>query len=248
MRLMLKFGVPLVIVFVFLLFSLGVISYLTLRLDLSKIFKTTPQPAPTPATGGLSVKIAGVDGDSAVVGFRFPKSASSSEEILFTGKNLEEIELGLNKIETDRLEGLTNLPSTVFRFNVSLISYPDSPNKAKKASYFLVTDSSGVVQKVFPGESLTFIKNVKIGDLPSILSASDIKLVYENGMYQNFYDTEGNLVSQATGELVVKPTPLVQLLIILGVWAFIIALLALIKQTILSSQDVNAIIDFVKAP
>src|SRR5258708_6411192 len=115
---MLKFGVPLIIVVIVLLLSITVISRLGMRLDFSKVFKTTVQPAPTPETGGISTKLQGVAGDSAIVGHQFPNSASSSEEIPFTGKNLTEIESGLTQIETDHWEVLTNLPSTVFRFDV----------------------------------------------------------------------------------------------------------------------------------
>lgn len=237
---MLKYGTPMSIVFIFLMSGLGVIWYLTLRMDLSRVFKTTVQPPPP-----MAIKLQGVDGDSAIIGFG---SREGSEKVPFVGKNLAEVKAGLSKIQIDQLEFITSITSTVFRFDVWIVSYPDSPDNAKKVSYFEVVDSEGVVNKIAPGKSLKIIRSSKMDDLADIISATDIKLVYENGLYQNFFDEDGNLVSQATGELVVAPAPLTQLFVFLGVWAFIVGLLFLVKQTLLSSKDLKEILEFIKTP
>lgn len=246
---MLKVALPLIIIFVAALLSLYFISaYFTLRLDLSKVFKTSVQPAPSPATGGISVRLGGIDGDSAIIGFQFPATDNSSEDIPFTEKNLEEIRSSLTSIESDQIEFLTGLPASIFRFNLYLVSYKDSPNKAKKASYFLVRDSSGSATKVLPDQSVMLAKNITLDNLVNVISLKTISLIYTNGMYQNFYDQGGNIVSQATGELVIKPTVKIQFLIFLGLWTFIIAFLTLLKQTIGSSKDLQDVIDLINKP
>lgn len=242
----LKLLAPTLILGAVFLLSWFLTNRFSLKLDFSQAFKSNTQPPPQPASGGISVVLNGVAGDHAVVGFTFPSDSTttSSENLAVEQKNLDEIVAGLNQIETEQWEFLTNLPASIFRFDVILNSYPNSLNNAKKASYYLVTDQNGVVHKVLPGENITLAHGFKIADLTAALSKVHIKLVYDNGMYQNFYDPQGQLVSQATGALSIKPTIFLQLLIILGVWAFVVAFLLLVKQTILSSQDVREVIDF----
>lgn len=245
-----KFLVPTVILAIVFLVAWFLISNFSLKLDFSQAFKSNVQPPPQPPSNGISLVLNGVAGDHAVVGFTFPSSSTttSSEDLIVEQKNLDEIVTGLNKIETEQWEFLTNLPASIFRFDVILNSYPNSPNNTKKASYYLVTDQNGVVHKVLPGENITLAHDFKIADLTIALSKVHIKLVYDNGMYQNFYDPQGKLVSQATGALSIKPTLFLQLLIILGVWVFLVAFLLLVKQTILSSQDVKEITGFFQNP
>jgi len=210
------------------------------------VFKPTVSAVPNPESGGVPIVLNGVDGDTAVVGFQFPNSENSSEELDVTEKNISEIKAGLDKLEIEQWEFLTKLPSSIFRFDVILSSYQDSPNKAKKASYYFIKDSNGIEYKVLPGGNIILIKSSKIEDLSYSLSGIQIKLIYEHGLYQNFYNEDGELVSQATGELIIKPTILLQILIILGIWASIVTFLMLAKQTLMSSQDLKEVIIFFK--
>lgn len=242
-----KILVPIVLILVpALVIAWCLSSLFSLKLDFTQAFKPETSPVPDPDNGGVSLRLNGVDGDSAIIGFRFPNSQDGSEQLSVTEKNLEEIKSGLSRFEINRWEFLTNLPVEVFRFDIFLHSFPTSPNNAKGASYYLVTKPNGEVTKVLPGEKFQLARGAEVENLPNILAQTNIKLVYEHGLYQNFYDVDGFLVSQATGELIIKPTVLIQLLIIFGAWIFVVAFLTLLKQTILSSRDLQEVIDFLK--
>jgi len=129
---------------------------------------------------------------------------------------------------------------------VILYSHLGSPNNSKKISYYLVTDFHGIAHKVLPGEKIMLARNSKIGDLPTTLSRVGIDLIYENGLYQNFYDKDEEFVSQATGSLLIKPTALLQVMLFFGAWVFVIAALLLVKQTVMSSSDLKEMLVYLK--
>jgi hypothetical protein len=234
-----KFLVPIVFIFVAFLLSRYLTYRCTVTLDFSQVFKSSIQQPPQ-----LMIPINGVEGDKAIIGFNFPNSTSSSEELTVTEKNLDEIRSSLNNIETQQWQIVTNLPSTILRFNATLYSSLSSPNNAKKISYFLITDSDGVEYKILPGENRQLINNISISNLPEGFSKLKIKMIYENRLYQVFLDKNGQLVSQATGKLVLRPTGITQLWIFFVSWAFIAVLFSLLKQTALLSKDFKEALSF----
>lgn len=249
---MLKLLIPITILFAAFLLACWIVSYLTLRLDFSKIFSATVLPAPTPDTDGLSIHINGTDGDFAVVGFAAPGAELTfperiSEEIVIEGKNLDEIRTALNAIEVEKFEFLTLLPSSVFRFDIYLRNDTSSPNNAKKISHYVISQG-GTSRKLLPGAHIALARNAKFDDLSKTLTSMQIALVYQHGLYQSFYDSTGKLVSQATGTLVIKPTMFVQFLVFLASWTFVIALFTLFKETILSGREATSLLEYLKAP
>jgi hypothetical protein len=240
---MLKFAAPILILFLVILSFVLLCSRFKLELDFSKVFDVNLPPADP---GTPQVRINGVAGDSLVISFPI-KQTKGAEELTVTKKNLEEIERGLDNLEFQRWESLTNLSSSLFRFNVNLYSDLKSPNNAKKASYYLITLLDGREQKVLPGHSFELSSGSKFEDLSENLSKIKIKLVYDMGMMSNtFYDEKGQFVSQSTGKIAIGMTSLTKLWIFLGVWAFWVGLIALVKQTLLSSVDFRDIYNFFK--
>lgn len=242
---MLKFLAPLILLFAVVLIFLSLVRYFTLRLDLTSAFNI--QVTPQTPQDGIFIKLNGVDGDSAIVGISTSESGAS-EEIEFTGKNLDNIKAGLNKFQLGQWEFMTKLPEAAFRFNVYLLSDSDSPNKAKKIGNFVVSVASGTPFSIPPGKYRLLGNNVPIAEISETIENTNIKLVYEDGWYNAFYDEQGNFISQSTGTLVLKPTVFTQLLMVIGVWTFAIAFIALTKQTLLLGKDILETVDYLRKP
>lgn len=218
----------------------------TLELDFSKIFKPIPSSSPQPQTGGMSVRLRGVDGDFADVGFKFPQEKTSLEGLKIEEKNINEIKQSLNNLEIDQWEFLTNLPKSIFRFDITLDNSTSSPNNGKSGSYYLVNQVSGSQLKIFTGQKDTIIQSVRLENLPEELSKTKIELLNDGGIYHKFYDKEGNFISQSTGSLIIKPTIFLQFLIIFASLVFVTTTLVLLKQIIMSARDVNEVINYFK--
>src|SRR5258708_1447113 len=201
----------------------------TLNLSLEQAFKSTPKTD----WGGISLKLKGVAGDSAIVGFNPFSTGSSSEELLLSPKTVEEIRSSFSDADLDRWKFLTGLSPSLFQFNLLLVSNNSSPNNGKKkCSYFSVNIASDTAIKVLPGQKVYLKRGLKVDDLAQTISSIKISFIDDFPIYDLFYDQDGKFVSQATGRIIVTPTWTTQVLIFFGAWVFIIALLALIKQTL----------------
>jgi hypothetical protein len=227
--------------------------YLTIQLSLSQAFEPIVQPPPDKNNQrGLSIQLNGVDGDKAIIGFSFPQmraeeggifhfGESSSEELALTPRTRDEIRKNISNLDPQKWEVLTKLPSPIFRFNLDLVSGEDSPNKAKKASHFIVTVPGAGTQKVMPGQEIRLGQDLQVDHISETLASAKIELVYGNGMYMNFFDKNGNFISQATGTLNVQPTFFTRCSVLASIWVLLLALLTLLKKTLLASKDFEEI-------
>jgi hypothetical protein len=188
------------------------------------------------------------------VGFQVPEVADkdgkiewshregSSEELTLTPKKLEEIQANLRDLDPQKWQLLTKLPERLFRFNLLMFSDTTSPNNAKKESYFLVTVPINSAQKkVMPGEKFLLGKSLEIQEIAKVVADIKINLVYGMGMYMTFFSKNGELISQATGRMVIEPTFGVQASVFLGVWVMLVALVALLKKTLLIPREVGEV-------
>jgi hypothetical protein len=193
----------------------------------------------------MAIQINGVDGDKAILGFSWKKRADggpgfgerSSEKLLLTPKKLDEIRKNLSNLDPQKWEILTKLPSPIFRFDLDLISDETSPNNSKKASYLLLKAPGGDVQKLKAGQKVSFARDLQVEDISRTLTRSRIDLVYQHGMYMNFFTEKGKLISQATGAIVIRPTLPTQASVLVSIWVLLLGLIALVKKTLLSSID-----------
>ena len=228
-----KFILPAIIVAVTLLISYLIWTSLELDLDITQVFNSNPTPAPS-GNAGLSITLKGVDGDSAQVGFM--PTGGDSESAAMTSKTSEQLQKSLGRVDFAQWQSLTNLPTSIFRFNAYLVSATSSPNNSKKVSYFLVTQGS-IQTRIAPGGAMELVHDFDLSNLPKLLAGTEIKLGYENGMYMNFFDKNGNFVSQSTGQVQIRTTFFTKILIFFGVWAFVVGALTLAKQTLVSGKD-----------
>ena len=235
--------------------------YLTMELNLSQAFKSTESPTKGNSQGS-SIQINGVDGGKAVIGFTIPRitrkgsgeiefgvKEATSESLALTPKKQEEIKANLSELDPQRWQVLTKLPSPIFRYNMKLISDLESPNVPKKISHFLVTRSDGNNQKLMPGQKIILGNSLQIEDISRTLSTTKIDLVYRAGvmgMYMNFYDKDGKLVSQATGKIDINPTFFTVLTVFVGIWVILLGFVTLLKNTFLVSKEFEQIIDHFK--
>jgi|SRR3989344_1005354 len=224
---------------ILVLFCFAVIySRFTFTLDFSDSFTATPQPAPK-----LSIKLNGVSGDSAIVGFDGFEEPRSAEELIITPGALEKLKNHLDGSALERWEFFSKLPTSIFKFKAWIVSDTNSPNNAKKASYFLVTIGSSDPEKILPGSKIPLTGNFGIQDL--LLAIPTIKTeLYYNGFFNNFYSAEGDFVSQATGKLVIKPSSFTIFIILLGSWLLALSFVGLVKQTIITSGDLDPVAKF----
>ena len=161
-----------------------------------------------------------------------------------TPKTLEQIKAGLNQLDLEKWAQMSKLPSPIFGFNLSLKSEPTSPNNLKKISYFLIYVGSAQTNKVMPGEEIVFARNVSINRLTDVLSSTKVGFFYQRDSTNFFatmaaYDKSGNFISQSTGTLKFRPGWVTRGFMFLGVWAFIIGLCVLLKQTLLIGKQLK---------
>ena len=183
-----------------------------------------------------------VTGDTGEV--EFERRENSSEKLVMTSRTKEQIQENLRELDPQQWQVLTKLPSPIFRYNLSLINYLAVPKNSKIESFFLVTLASDDTQRVMPGQEIALRHNLQIEDISSTLASTNVDLVYgagDFGMYWNLYDKKGKFISQATGTIVIKPTFWTRVSIFVGVWIFLLGLVALLKKTLLVSKDFEEI-------
>ena len=229
--------------------------YLTLELDISQAFDTTVPPPPGNSEG-LSVKFGG-PGGSIILGMSMPRYLTNSsgkvigveqnelasESLALTPKKLEEIQSSLNSLDPEKWEILTKLPAPIFRFNLYLLSYKKSVLSDKKFTYFHIIGASGKTNNLAPGQSSELGKGLQIGEISQSLASTKIDIIYTiPGSYTSHFDANGRFISQATGEIIIKPTWFAICSVAVGVWIVLLALLKLIKETLLLPKELDHLI------
>ena len=231
-------------------------SYLTLDIDFNQAYDVVVQQPPTKENSeGLSIKLNGLDGGKAIIGFRPPnfkhengnvrieEKEKSSENLILSPKKSDEIQAKLSELNPQKWQVLTNLPSPIFKYNLNIYSDPRSPNNAKISSYYLIRNSKGVDVKLIPGQQIQLGSHLRIDEISREIALTNISLVYEHGIYMNFYDRDGKLISQATGTIIINPTLLTIISVFVGIWVVLLGLLKLLKETLLLPNDVKQIKD-----
>lgn len=224
-------GLSILIILILILFVCFYV-YFSFTFDFSEAFVAMPQPPPQ-----IAVTLRGIAGDSAVVGPSFGTS-TPAEELTLTAQSVTQLKTRFNDIDLARWELITKLPPSIFKFKVWVISDIDSPNKAKKASYFLVTIGTGVSQKIMPGTKIPLESTYSIQDITTTIPSINIKLYYDS-FYNNFYNQQDTFVSQATGKLIVVPNWSTVLILLIGSWVLVVGFIELIKHSIEAATDIS---------
>ena len=234
-----KLLIPAILIALSFLLGMFLTKVYTLRIDLPKAFQTNPAPPPT-----IGIKLNGVDGDSADIGFNFPQNATGSEKLKITDKNVEEIKAALSAAEFEKWDTMTKLPSAFFTFDLLIYSSPIAPNNGKKDTKFQATTLGGKDIQIFPGQTVRIGEGFKFQNLDEMLSRMQLTLISTGTpIYQVFYDKNGNFVPQSTGTLIIRPSSFSQILINAASLALIVALFSLLKTLVLSGKDVKNFIE-----
>lgn len=235
-----KLLIPTILIVLSLFLGLYITNQLfTFKFDLRDVFEQTPTTPPQ-----MNLKLNGVDGDWAIIGFLADKEAESA---LMTQKSIEDIKQQLDKHEIEKWEFLTKVPATFLKFNLYIYNSLQSPNNSKKVSILEVTHPNGGTSSLLPGENKVVGKDFLFKELGDVVGTIRMKLKYSNGQYMAFYDKDGKFVPQSTGQLVLGLSLQSQLLIIGGSLLFLVAIFVFLKQLILSSKDVREILSYFRS-
>ena len=212
--------------------------------SLSEVFESTAQPPPGPA-----IQLNGIDGGKAIIGASFVREkdgrigfgTTTGEKLSLTPKKVDEIQANLRRLDPQKWEVLTKLPSPIFRYRLHLLSDTESPNNGKKSSYFLLKVGMRAVQKVMPGQRILLGEDFQVEDISDYLGISKLDLVYKDGMYMTFFDPKGQFISQATGRIIIEPTSFTRGSVFVSLLVIILALLHLLKNIFLAPKDFEEI-------